>query len=286
MPRAGRHWSPMIHYLHSRPESSLQPAPPQRRRVIIVGAGAAGMSAAFHIGEHSLLLERRRDLEANHDSSNDFALGAPGGGAMGLEDGDPDGQRRGVSAAERKALFISCSSQGEAGSKDHTLIHVKRWQPPALTAAPAQSEPRQELPSFRTLSALLRGELRLDAWVVRVNPSQHLLELASGERLIYDKLLCTQTLAAVASLVLHEVPGQVRSDLALRYWLQDRDIEVADRQTQIAYGDVDAFAAGRRVAALISQALADKFTGSRPLRGKGLFRPRLVSARPVSQAGI
>ena len=135
------------------------------------------------------------------------------------------------------------------------------------------------------MSALLRGELRLNAWVVRINPSQHLLELASGERLVYDKLLCTQTLAAVASLVLHEVPGQVRSDLALRYWLQDRDIEVADRQTQIAYGDVDAFAAGRRVAAVISQALADKFAGPKQLRGKGLFRPRLVSARP-SQAGI
>jgi hypothetical protein len=267
----------MVYFLQPADEFTPPPAPPRRQRVIIVGAGAAGLSAAFHIGEHSLLLERRQDLEECHDRSHDFPMGVARTQSLGAEDSDPDGEGAGVSTHERKALFITCSSQGDAGSRDHTLIHVTRWQPPALTPA----RPRTDSPTYRTLAPLLRGELRLGAWVVRINPSERLLELADGTRYVYDKLFCTQSLASVASLVLHEVPGRVRNDDALRYWLQDQDIEMGDRGTRQAYGDIDGFAAGRRVADQITYALSEKFRnlGHPMARSTPLFQPRLVSAR-------
>lgn len=270
----------MLYFLNSRAGSRQPPAPPQRRRVIIIGAGLTGVSAAFHLGEHSLLLERRAALEEFHDRANDFTMGAAGVRALGTQGGGADGQRPGTSATERKALFISCSSQSETGA-EHSLIHVERWTPPTLGPSfePA-FEMREETLSVRALVPLLRGELRLGAWLVRVSPSLRLIELADGTRFIYDKLLCTLPLASMAFLVMPDLPGRVRHDESLRYWLKDHDIEMADRATQASYGDADELAAGKRVADLIADALATKFRaiGHPNARALRLFEPRLVQA--------
>lgn len=253
-------------------------SPPERKRALIIGAGPTGMSTAFHLGEHSLLLERQNTLERLHDYSHDFAMGAAYGDAVGGEDGGADGDGFAANPSiQNKALFISCSSRTQADTGEHTLIHVERWRPPDL----ATPRPRGALhapPSVRTLRPLLRGELCLGANVTRIAPAAHLLELADGHRYVYDKLVSTLTLAATEQLVTRDLPGHVRRDESLRYWLSEHDIEVVDRTMQDFFGDLDEFAAGRRVADQVGQALAEKFGKARhaSVRGTRLFEPRLV----------
>lgn len=268
----------MVYLLKSFASSAVRPAPPQRRRTIVIGGGPTGISAAFHLGEHSLLLERRDSLEDSHDHSRNLPLGATRGGALGPEDAGADGQRSGTSVTERKALFIACSTTGETPAGKDNLIHVARWQPPALGPSPASDEfdddNRREIGSLRGLVPLLRGELRLGANVVRVSPSLHMLELADGSRFVYDKLLSTVPIVELASLVMHEMASRVSHAEFFSYWLSEYDIEVADRATQICHGDVDEIAAGKRVAALINRSLAGRFQARR--RGSSFFAPRLV----------
>jgi hypothetical protein len=253
------------------PTSSRQH--PERRRALIIGAGPTGMSVAFHLGEHSLLLERRDSLEHHHDYSHDLPMGIAHGGVVGGE--DPGADRHGF--AEAKTLFISCSSHTTADADDHSLIHVERWRPPEIAPPPERNELGAP-PSIRTLRPLLRGELRMGAHVIRVSPSLHLVELADGHRIVYDKLVSTLSLAANELLVASDLPPHVRLDETLRYWLSDHDIEVADRATQDHYGDLDEFAAGKRIADQVGQALAMKFarSGRSRMNGPRLFKPRLV----------
>ena len=230
------------------------------------------MSAAFHIGEHSLLLERRDSLEQCHDYSHDFPMGAARGGVVGHEDAGADGD----GFAQNKTVFISCSSRTQADSGEHTLIHVERWRPPDLVK---HSAPLRTPPSVRTLRPLLRGELRLGAEVTRVAPAAHLLELADGHRYVYDKLLSTLSLGATELLVTRDLPCQVRRDESLHYWLSEHDIEVTDRTMQDYFGDLDEFAAGLRMADQIGHALVEKFGKTRRSRAGGnrLFEPHLVT---------
>jgi len=237
---------------------------------LIIGAGPTGMSTAFHLGEHSLLLEQRNSLEHFHDYSHDLAMGTAHGGAVGGEDAGADGDGS-AAPKDHKALFISCSAQ--------SLIHVARWRPPDL-APPTPGHTLSAPPSVRTLRPLLRGELRMGARVVRVSPQARLAELADGHRFVYDKLVSTLPLAATERLVAHDLPGYVSRDESLRFWLGEHDIEVVDRTIQEYYGDVDEFAAGKRVAEQIDQAMAEKYATPKRSNapGRRLFEPRLVSA--------
>ncbi|HEV7609314.1 MAG TPA: hypothetical protein VGO61_18390 [Steroidobacteraceae bacterium] len=267
----------MLYFLNSPASPRQVSPPPQRRRAIIIGAGPTGMSAAYHLGEHSLLLEQRTSLEDFHDRSNHRSMGAARIRSVGREDGGADGERPGTSCAERKALFISCSSTGKAFADEQALIHVARWQPPELQATTID-EDRCGTPGAPALLPLLRGELRLGARVVRVSPSQHMVELAGGARFVYDKLLSTISLSSLAGMVMHEIPPHVRRDESLRYWLSEYDIELGDRGTQVSRGDLDDFVAGRRIAGQIGRALAAKFQNAGPAisRGARLFEPRVV----------
>lgn len=241
---------------------------------MIIGAGPTGMAAAYHLGEHSLLLEQRDSLEDADDHSNDFPMGATRGGGVGHEDTVADGQRQGVSQAERKALYITCSAQG-SGADKHTLIRVTRWQPPVFNAHEVPGATDE--PSVRSLLPLVRGEIRFGAIVMRITPSMRLLELSNGDCIVFDKLISTLSLSSMARLVMHELPGRVRHDESLRYWLADHDIEIADRATREYYGDVDGFAAGKRVAEQIGGALSAKFRNAGHSKSRDrLFVPRLV----------
>jgi hypothetical protein len=250
--------------------SATRCVPPERRRVVVIGAGVAGISAAWHLGEHCLLLEQRGDLEDSHDHTHDFTLGAARGGALGPEGLAPESPRPGLSTKERKALFISCSSS--------RLIYIERWRPPEFTP-PASRDEFSEPPSVRALVPLLRAELRFGQRVVRICPSKHLIEMSNGHRIVFDQLLSTLPMPAMARLVMHELPARVRCDEILRYWLGEHDIELADRATQEYYGDLDDFAAGKRIAAQIDHALKSKFGGG--ARGGRLFEPRIVRAAPA-----
>jgi hypothetical protein len=248
---------------------------PERRRVLIIGAGPTGMSTAFHLGEHSLLLERRHSLEPDHDYTHDFPMGTAHGGAVGDQDADADGGF--ATPLENKTLFISCSSQAHADSGKPALIHVQRWQPPAFSP-PRERSRLGAPPSVRTLRPLLRGELRLDAEVVRISPLANLVELADGHQYVYDKLVSTVSLEAIEFLVAQDLPAHVRRGSSLRYWLNEYDIEVADRTIQDYYGDLDEFAAGKRIADQVGQELAAKFSrpGRAGIHGGRLSRPRLI----------
>jgi hypothetical protein len=243
---------------------------------LIIGAGPTGMSAAFHLGEHSLLLERRHSLEPDHDHTHDFAMGAAHGSALGDQDTDADGHGF-ATPSENKTLFISCSSQTRTDAGDPTLIHVQRWRPPAFTP-PREPSRLGAPPSVRTLCPLLRGELKMDAHVVRISPLANLVELADGHRYVYDKLVCTLSLAAIEILVARDLPSHVRRGATLRFWLSEYDIEVVDRAIQGYHGDADEFAAGKRVADQVGLDLAAKFgkSGRSRFAGGRLFKPRLV----------
>ena len=238
---------PNLHVGREPPQIS-----PQRRRVIIIGAGPTGMSAAFHLGEHALLLDRRAELEEGH---------------FDVEDSQ-------TFEVEHKAVVLSCASPAEQ-SGDSAVIHIRRWLAPVFRP----SRPDLRAPSVRMLAPLLSGELRLNACVVRIDPSQRQLELADGARFTYDKLLCALPRWLITPLVIHELPGRIRHDASLRFWLQDRDIEISDHDSRRADGDVDEFSAGKRLAEQIATALSEKFglRGHAPRPGAvPLFKPRLV----------
>jgi glycine/D-amino acid oxidase-like deaminating enzyme len=269
----------MVHLLSAFAHSAPRPMPPQRRRVIIIGAGAAGISAAFHLGEHSLLLERRKTIDQNLENTIDqphhLPLGNTRARALGLEDRRADGERPGVSIDERQALT------GRHRKGIHPLIHfqVARWEPPELSV---NRTDRQGVDSEgadgRALIPLLSGELRFGAEVARISPLHRLVELADGTRYVYDKLLSTIPLMALTELVLAQLPWRIRCDETLRYWLNARDIEVTDAATRLCHGDADGVAAGKRIADLIRRALAEKFPvgTTSGFVGKKLFQPRLV----------
>src|SRR6185369_16786084 len=210
-------------------------------------------------------------LENSNDRQSDVTLGAARARSLGRESGGV-GSDRGVSSQDRKALFISCKKEGSA--QDESLIHVSRWQPPELTP-----HGLTDVVYASALAPLLTGEMYLGAEVSRIDPSQHLLGLTDGRQFVYDKLVSTLRLHTLASLLLHEVPADVRRDEMLRYWLSEADIEVADPASQSYYGEFDELAVGKLFADRVNEALSLKF----PARGHArsfprLFEPRLVKA--------
>jgi glycine/D-amino acid oxidase-like deaminating enzyme len=278
---------------------------PERRRIVIIGAGAAGMTAALHIGAHSVLIERRTQIGADthsqaglvakggiDDRTSSFPLGVANAGAAGAQDRGADRKRQGLSTWERQAVAGACTSDhreaGGEGSEDGQPVVISRWIPPRLDPpdeASGSADPRE---SLRSLVPLLRGELRLGAQVTRIAPATHRIELADGRSIVYDKLVSCVDAVALIGLLQPELPDRIRTHQGLLYWLAARDVELLDDSTQFLYGDLDSFAAGRRVAETVKRALAQKFRPASEsfVRGEKLFTPRLVrSSRTTAAAG-
>jgi hypothetical protein len=268
---------------------------PERRRVVVVGAGAAGLTAALHLGEHSLLLEQRPHVgtiytgsEAqggSNDCTSTLPVGAARTGVAGGEDRRADRQRPGLSTWERQEIARTRSPPGQADRENGEPIVVARWVPPQLAPTDCAARETESRESLEPLIPLLRGELRLGARVTRIAPSSHRVELADGHAIVYDKLVCGVSSFEMILLLQPELPDRIRSHQGLMYWLAARDVELVDDSTQFLFGDVNPFAAGRRVAETVKRALAQKF---RPVsdvfvRGEKLFVPRLVDT-PRSNA--
>jgi hypothetical protein len=192
---------------------------PQRRRVIVLGATEAGVSAAFHLGVQALLIERRE-----------------------LPGSEP-----------------------------------RRWELPQLTeATPTPSADATWSDLLNGLLLLTSAETRLGVRATSIDTEEHRLTVSTGEIFIYDKLISTLRLDDFQNLIADE-PGRVHSFESWRYWLADRDIELLDLCSQIACGDQDGQAAGRRVAETIYRAMVTKYAPTVESRPASLFSPRIVS---------
>jgi hypothetical protein len=278
---------------------------PERRRVVIIGAGAAGITAALHLGEHSLLIEQRPHVGTiytgagaqggSDDWTNSHPMGAARPRAAGGENPGADRERQGLSTWERQEIARTCSSPGKAGlengrpqiagREDGEPVVVARWIPPRLEPTDPAAQEAESRESLETLVPLLRGELRLGSRVIRIAPSLRRLDLADGRAIVYDKLVCSVPSGEMILLLQPELPDRIRSHQGLMYWLAARDVDLVDDATQFLSGDANPFAAGRRVAETVIRALAQKF---RPMtdtfvRGEKLFVPRLVGT-PLSNA--
>jgi hypothetical protein len=222
-------------------------------------------------------------------------LGAARIGTAGAQDGGADRERPGVPTWERQEIARTCAPDhreagGEADAdgqrEDSQPIVVARWIPPRLDPAHEASIDADSPESLLRLVPLLRGELRLGVYVTRIAPAAHLVELADGRTIVYDKLVSSIESVQLIGLLQPELPSRIRTHQGLMYWLAARDIELVDDSTQFVYGDVTPFAGGRRVAQTVQRALAQKFRPASEafLRGEQLFKPRLVPTPLTSTA--
>lgn len=151
------------------------------------------------------------------------------------------------------------------------------WEAPALT-------PHRPRPTFddlwRGLLQLARGEARLATCVTAIDVHERRVCVSTGESFVYDKLVSTLSLETLQRLIVDATPGRLRSDESWRYWLNARDIELLDSSSRSVAGELDAQAAGKRVADAIRAAIAMKFSSKSALadRPAGLFHPRIVPA--------
>lgn len=212
---------------------------PERRRAVIIGAGAAGLTAAMHIGEHALLLEQRSAV-----------------GSIGSD------IRRGVGELRARELHEWTGTPVGGYSTTAERVRITRWEPPAL----APESPQTVTPSRQSLGGLvplLRGELRLETRVARLMPALRRVELANGGAIIYDKLVSTVKLLDLVELLGEYVPSRVRSSHSLMNWLNARDVELADEESRELLGEASPFVAGRRAAERVTEALERRFRAPR-----------------------
>jgi hypothetical protein len=219
---------------------------PQRRRVVVIGATDAGVSAAFHLGVQALLLEQR----------------------------DVNTAGQGVTRAELQALVAASSSSAET-------VAAKRWDLPQLTESQLSEE---AVPTHGTwtnllsaLGSLTSAEMRLGVRVTAIYSDEHRLEVSTGESFVYDKLVSTLRIPDLQTLIVDEKPSRSYSAESWRYWFLDRDIELLDASTQRFWGDSDPQAAGRRVAESAHRAMIAKYSPRMESRPAALFQPRLVN---------
>jgi hypothetical protein len=272
---------------------------PERRRVVIIGAGAAGITAALHIGAHSVLIEQHRQAGAaghfqsqggTNDCESRFPVGVARAGAVCAQDTGADRKRQGVSTWERQAVANTCTPDhgaagGEAAESGQPVV-VPRWIPPRLDSADDASCAAGVRESLQSLLPLLRGEVRLGVQVTRITPAAHRIDLADGGAIVYDKLVSSVEPVVLIGLLQPDLPDRIRTHQGLMYWLAARDIELLDDSTQFLYGDVDSFSAGRRVAETVTRALAQKFRPASEnfLCAEKLFTPRLVRSSRTNAA--
>jgi glycosyltransferase involved in cell wall biosynthesis len=148
---------------------------PEQRRAVVIGAGPAGLSTAYHLGKDCPLLEQHDRVGGSCRSFEERGfLFDHGGHAMSSDD------------PYVLEIYAMLGSRPEAG------------QPAGLQALMNGFLPQ------------LRGQLKLNARVTRVLPSKHQVVLADGTSYVYDKLVATLPLPALVDLLGEEAPTRVR----------------------------------------------------------------------------
>jgi hypothetical protein len=256
--------------------TNFRPTPervPQRKRVMVIGATAAGVSAAFHLGNTSLLLEQCPSSGEINDCSNDFAVGDARYRVVGSQGPDARGARQGIGAKE-------CQGLNETAACEEGLTPFARWKPPEFVAG---TDALQGSPDFNLhgLSKWIGTEVRLGARVIKIDTYAHRLELSSGDSFVYDKLISSLSLATLKLLMVDEMPRRIHGAQSWRYWFSGRDIELVDPDTCRFHGEVNGASRGKRVADHVRRELNAKYAAKPSLdrSANRLFRPWLVSSR-------
>jgi UDP-galactopyranose mutase len=177
-----------------RTHTHLPSQPAQSRGAVVIGAGPTGLSTAYHLGDCCQLLEQHRGVGGSCRSRNDrgfiFDLGDPL-----PPSGDPY-------VHEMLAMLSGDDLQwtGDTGAR---------------AAYPLQGGLQALMDGFLPQ---LRGDVKLNARVVRVIPGKHQLVLSSGASFEYDKLVCTVPLPELVRMLGDDAPLRVRrAATALRH---------------------------------------------------------------------
>ena len=214
---------------------------------VILGAGPTGLSAAYHYGQGSMLLEREAQVGGWCRSIEDAGFTFDYAGHI-MFSGDPYVQDLyrlllgdNVHWQEREAWIYSkglytrypfqgalhalpphvlreCPARATEGSRV-CLADLEEMVEGALQPVPEPAGPdaRFGYPlrgGFQALMngflPLLRGELVLQADVQRVSPLLRAVTLADGRRLHYDTLISTLPLPVLVAAMGDEAPAEIR----------------------------------------------------------------------------
>ena len=195
----------------ARLQSASVPAAPARAACLILGAGATGLSAAYHHGAGSLLLERESAVGGGCRSIEDTGFTFDYGGHVMASD-DPYVQ-------ELYRLLLGDNvhwQETEAWMCDHG--EYARYAAEAVGNGVLPSgQTRFGYPlrgGFQALMdgflPLLRGDLLLHAEVRRVSPLLRTVTLADGRHFRYETLVSTLPLPVLVAAMGDEAPAEIR----------------------------------------------------------------------------
>jgi protoporphyrinogen oxidase/glycosyltransferase involved in cell wall biosynthesis len=223
-----------------RKVTPAQPASPTSAPCVVLGAGPTGLSAAYHYGEGSIVLEREAKVGGGCRSIEDTGFTFDHAGHVMLSD-DPCVQDLYRLLLGDNVHWQACSAwicskgvltrypdagspQGAAARDDapRTLEELPDPEETIEGALPPLPKPMRPDARFgyplrggfqalmNGFLPLLRGEVLLDADVERVSPLLRTVTLADGRRFHYDTLISTLPLPVLIAAMGDEAPREVR----------------------------------------------------------------------------
>jgi len=197
---------------------------------VILGAGPTGLSAAYHYGAGSILLEREARVGGSCRSIEDTGFTFDHGGHI-MFSNDPQ-----VQELYRLLLGDNVHWQ-ERDAWIHTDDGYRVWNAPLSESDTSSLSERVPLPDRHSNSGeqsigpsarfgyplrggfqalmngflpLLRGDLVLHANVARVAAREHVVTLHDGRRFRYDVLISTLPLPVLVAAIGDDAPADVR----------------------------------------------------------------------------
>jgi protoporphyrinogen oxidase/glycosyltransferase involved in cell wall biosynthesis len=216
----------------------------------IIGAGPTGLSAAYHLGAGTLLLERNATVGGWCRSIKDNGFTFDDAGHINFSN-DPyvlelydillgdnqHWQNREVcheSAISQKIIAAlgatpktedCCTDDSSVGANDSMISGNGRSSnfeqfidgalpPVAKSMAPNARFGYPKQGGFQALVSAfvphIKGQIELNADVLQLLPSEHLIVLADGRRFLYDNLISTMPLPELVRLIGNEAPKKVQ----------------------------------------------------------------------------
>ena len=191
---------------------------PARSPCVILGAGATGLSAAYHYGAGCTLVEREARIGGGCRSIEDTGFTFDRGGHVMMSD-DPYVQELYRLLLGDNVHWQECDVQivESDGTKSDVpnVAHRDTRVPRARFGYPLRGGFAALVNGF---VPLLRGNLVLCADVRKVSPLLRTVTLADGRRLRYDVLVSTLPLPNLVAAMDDEAPAEIRrAAAALRH---------------------------------------------------------------------